>query len=139
MDIHKAIGKLPRPKKGFVWPNHKNTGPYNPLHDQLDENDLPIVGEEPYNKVDEISMRHDICYRDHPNDKGGCDDDMLKELENLQPTNSRESFEKNEIAGIMSTKKRYGLGIKWTNELADELHKPVLKKFQKRFVYVWKA
>ena len=139
MDIHKAIGKLPRPKKGFVWPNHKYTGPYNPLHDQLDENDLPIVGEEPYNKVDEISMRHDICYRDHPTDKKKCDEVMLKELENVQPKNLREYSDKNKITGIMAAKKRYGLGIKWTNELADELHKPVRKKFQKRFVFVWKA
>ena len=42
MDIHKLIGKLPRPEKGFVWPGHKYTGPWNPLSKQLDENDLPI-------------------------------------------------------------------------------------------------
>ena len=40
MDIHKAIGYLPRPKKGWVLPDHKYTGPYNPLSEQLDENDL---------------------------------------------------------------------------------------------------
>ena len=43
MDIHNFIGKFPRPKKGFVWPGHKYTGPYNPLSEQLDENDLPIL------------------------------------------------------------------------------------------------
>ena len=37
MDIHKVIGKLPR---------HKYTGPYNPLEEQLDENDIPIAGQE---------------------------------------------------------------------------------------------
>jgi len=26
--------------------------------------------------------------------------------------------------------------LKWTNELAEELHKPVVKKFRKRKVYV---
>ena len=62
MDIRKFIGKCPRPKRGFVWPGHKYTGPYNPLSKHLDENDLPIQGQEPVNKVDEISMRHDICY-----------------------------------------------------------------------------
>ena len=41
MDIHKVIGKLPRPKSGFVLPGHKYTGPYNPLDEQLDENDIP--------------------------------------------------------------------------------------------------
>ena len=51
MDIHKLLGKLPRP------------GPWNPLSKQLDENDLPIEGQEPVNKVDEISLRHDITPR----------------------------------------------------------------------------
>ena len=61
----KVIGKLPRPKKGFVLPYHKYTGPYNPLDKQLDEFDQPHPGQEPYNAVDAISMRHDICYRDN--------------------------------------------------------------------------
>ena len=30
-DIHKAIGKLPKPKKGWTLPGHNYTGPYNPL------------------------------------------------------------------------------------------------------------
>ena len=36
LDIHKLIGKLPRPKKGFVPPNYKYLGPYNPLDTQLE-------------------------------------------------------------------------------------------------------
>lgn len=98
MDIHKVIGKLPfKPKKGFVLPSHKYTGPYNPLHDQLDENDVPISGQEPYNAVDAISMRHDICYRDNNNKSGKkkCDDDMLIELDQLYPRNFREKLDKN--------------------------------------------
>ena len=55
MDLHKVIGKLPRPKKGFVLPSHKYTGPYNPLDEQLDENDHPLPGQEPFNTVDTIS------------------------------------------------------------------------------------
>ena len=64
MDIHKVTGKLPLPMRRFVVPYHKYTGPYNPLHDQLDEYDQLLGGQEPYNAVDAISMRHDICYRD---------------------------------------------------------------------------
>ena len=56
MDIHKVIGKLPQPKQGFVLPYHKYTGPYNPLDEQLDENDQPLPGQEPYNAVDAMSM-----------------------------------------------------------------------------------
>ena len=88
MDIHEVIGKLPRPKRGFVLPNHKYTGPWNPLHQQLDENDQPIPGQEPFNAVDAIAMRHDICYRDHGETKQGkhaCDDKMLKELDERYP------------------------------------------------------
>ena len=29
VDIHKAIGALPRPKRGWTLPGHKYTGPYN--------------------------------------------------------------------------------------------------------------
>ena len=35
VDIHKAIGKLPKPRSGFTLPGHKYTGPYNPLDQQL--------------------------------------------------------------------------------------------------------
>ena len=136
MDIHKIIGKLPIPKKGFVLPGHKYTGPYNPLDEQLDENDVPILGQEPFNGVDEISMRHDICYRDNDNKVGkqNCDDKMLMELEQLEPKDLRERIDKTFVRNIISMKKRLGWGIEWTNELADELHKPIRRKLQKRLV-----
>ena len=139
MDIHKLLGKLPRPEKGLVWPGHKYTGPWNPLSKQLDENDLPIQGQEPVNKVDEISLRHDICYRDHSNEKKRCDDVMLEQLNNLKPENWRESIDKRAIGTIMGIKSKLGLGIKWTDGLAEELHKPRRKKFKKRYVFVKKA
>lgn len=134
MDIHKLIGKLPRPKRGWVLPGHNYTGPYNPLSEQLDENDLPIV--KPYNKVDEVSMRHDICYRDHPKDKRGCDEVMLHDLDLIQPENFRERIDKSLVKGVITAKNKLGLGIKWTNNLADELHKPLRHNFQKRRVFV---
>ena len=34
-DIHKAIGKFPKPKSGSTLLGHKYTGPYNPLGKQL--------------------------------------------------------------------------------------------------------
>ena len=135
MDIHKVIGKLPlRPKKGFVLPGHKYTGPYNPLSQQLDENDNPLPGHEPFNAVDAISMHHDICYRDNEKEKKKCDDKMLLELNLLDPKTIRERIDKGLVQKLISSKKRLGWGIKWTNELADELHKPIRRKFQKRLV-----
>ena len=153
MDIHKVIGKLPRPKKGFVLPYHKYTGPYNPLDKQLDEFEHPHPGQEPYNAVDAISMRHDICYRDNGDTKEGkhaCDDEMLKELDVLKPKGIREKIDKKLVRAIIGKKRKLGLGIEekrdvndddnvndieWSNELANELHKPVRKKYPKRRVY----
>ena len=66
MVIHKVIGKIPfKPKKGFVLPKHRFTGPYNPLHLQLYSKDNGLPGNELYNAVDNISMHHDSCYRDN--------------------------------------------------------------------------
>ena len=62
MDIHKVIGKiLFKPKKGFVLPKHGFTGPFHPVHLQMDNTPM---GNEPYNAVDDIPSHHDICYRD---------------------------------------------------------------------------
>ena len=137
MDIHKVIGTIPfRPKKGFVLPKHKYTGPYNPLSEQLDENDNPLPRQEPFNSVDAISMHHDICYRDNntKNGKQKCDDEMLLELNLLEPKTIRERIDKDLVRKLISTKKRLGWGIKWTNQLANELHKPIRRKFKKRLV-----
>ena len=43
IDIHKQIGKLPKPKGGWTLPGHKYTGPYNDLEKQLRYN--PETGE----------------------------------------------------------------------------------------------
>ena len=129
------IGKLPRIKRGFVLPYHKYTGPYNPLDEQLDENGQPLPEQEPYNAVDAISMRHDICYRDNEEGKHKCDDIMLQELDELQPRGFHEKIDKKLVRSIIGAKRRIGLGIEWSNELADELHKPIRKKFKKRRVF----
>ena len=58
-DIHKMIGKLPKPKGGFTPSDYKYMGPYNPLDKQLKYN--PETGEilewheRPKNKMDEIA------------------------------------------------------------------------------------
>ena len=35
IDIHAAIGKFPKPKKGWTLPGHNFTGPYNSLEKQV--------------------------------------------------------------------------------------------------------
>ena len=60
LDIHKAIGRLPKPKSGWTLPGHKYTGPYNPLIKQLEYD--PVTGEileiydQPTGKTDAIAM-----------------------------------------------------------------------------------
>ena len=45
VDIHKAIGRLPKPKAGWTLPGHKYTGPYNNLENQVwyDKNTGEII------------------------------------------------------------------------------------------------
>jgi len=57
-------------KGGFTLPSHKYTSPYNPLDQQLDSNDKPLPGQEPFNQVDAIALKHDICYKDIALKKG---------------------------------------------------------------------
>ena len=82
--------------KGFVLPKHHFTGPYNPLHLQLDSIDNPLPGNEPYNAVDAISMRHDNCYRDNdtPAGKRECDRKMQAEVDALVPEGRREKVDR---------------------------------------------
>ena len=56
----------------------------------------------------------------------------------------RERVDKGIVRNIINAKVNLGLGlkkspsdaIKWTDKLADELHKPALKKFPKRGIIV---
>ena len=131
MDIHRVIGKMSfKPKKGFVLPKHRFTGPYNPLHLQLDSKDNPLPGNEPYNAVDAISTRNDICYRDNdtPAGKHEWDRKMLAELNALIPEGRREKVDRQLVRSIIGLKHRMGLGIDWSNQLANELHKPVRRR-----------
>ena len=66
VDIHKAIGKLPKPKGGFTLPGHNYTGPYNPLDQQLrfDPNTGKILEfmVKPSGRTDAVVAQHDVDY-----------------------------------------------------------------------------
>ena len=112
LDIHKLIGKLPKPKGGFTLPSHKYTGPYNPLDKQIDKFYQPLPGHEPYNQIDAIAMKHDICYRDNDNKQGKlkCDKEMLDSLSQTKTKGIRESFDKKLVQAAIGTKYKLGLG-----------------------------
>ena len=66
-----------------------------------------------------------------------CDDKMLKELDEMQPKGFREKLDRKVVRSLIGVKRRLGWGVSsWSNELAEELHKPIRKKFKKRRVYV---
>ena len=142
------IGKIPfKQKKGFVLSKHRftgpcvrearGTGPFNPLHLQLDSKDNQLPGNESYNAADATSMRHDICYRDDdtPAGKRDWDRKMSAELNALVPEGRREKVDRQFVRSIIGLKHRMGLGIHWSNQLAIELHKPVRRRFEKRTVF----
>ena len=82
-------------------------------------------------------MRHDICYRDNdtPAGKRECDRKMLAELNGLIPEGRREKMDRQLVRRITGLKHRMGLGIDWSNQLANELRKPVLRRFDKCTVF----
>ena len=146
VDIHKWKGKLPRPKAGWTPGKYKYMGAYNPLDEQLEYD--PETGEVlkwkvlPYNKVGEISAYHDICY-DMGKNKGECDREMIKSLDQI-PYGEMPKWGST-ARFLINTKQKLGLGVNskkrksalssdWSQQLAEELHKPITKNFRKRKV-----
>ena len=156
LDIHKAILKV-APKKGFVMPGHKYTGPGNPLNEQLkwDPNTGKIleIYEKPTGKTDAVSMQHDVDYsvcankpsKDQVKCKNEADRKMVKALDAI-PWKEQQwghAVARNAIA----SKAKLGLGVKkkrkgpsseenWQEKLADELHRPIKRNFTRRRVIV---
>ena len=112
IDIHKWIGKLPKPKAGWTPGKYKYMGPYNPLDKQLNYD--PETGKvtewrvKPYNKVDEIAAYHDICY-DMGKNKGDCDREMVQSLDQI-PYGEMPKWGST-ARFLINTKKKLGLGL----------------------------
>ena len=124
LDIHKAILKV-APKKGFVMPGHRYTGPGNPLEQQLryDPNTGQIleIYQQPTGKTDAVSMQHDVDYSVCSNKpksnqvkcKNDADRKMVKALDAI-PWKDRQwghAVARNAIAA----KSKLGMGVKSKN------------------------
>ena len=116
VDVHKAIGKLPKPQKGWTLPGHNYTGPYNPLDEQLRYD--PQTGEilefyqMPTGKTDAIAAQHDVDYSVCGNDrkcKNKADRKMVKSLDKV-PWNERQ-YGHWLARNIIHTKQKLGLGL----------------------------
>ena len=114
VDIHKAIGKLPKPKGGCTLPGHKYTGPYNDLENQVrydNEGNILEIYDKPTGKTDAIAMQHDVDYticKDDKKCKHQADKKMVRALDAV-PWKQRQwghFLARNTI----NTKRKLGLG-----------------------------
>ena len=137
IDIHKAILKV-APKKGFVMPGHRYTGPGNPLEQQLRYD--PVTGQileiyqQPTGKTDAVSMQHDVDYSvcgnksksDQVKCKNDADRKMVKALDAI-PWKERQwghTVARNAIAA----KSKLGMGVKKPKNVKSRRVKKTGKK-----------
>ena len=122
VDIHKAIGKLPKPKGGFTLPGHNYTGPYNPLEDQLRYD--PTTGEilefyvNPTGKTDAIAAQHDVDYSVCGNDRNPGDIRRCKNKADRKMVKSLDAIPWKEkqwghalARNVIDVKQKLGLGF----------------------------
>ena len=124
IDIHKAILKV-APKKGFVMPGHRYTGPGNPLEQQLrydpTTDQILEIHQQPTGRTDAVSMQHDVDYTvcgnkpksDQVKCKNDADRKMVKALDAI-PWKERKwghTVARNAIAA----KSKLGMGVKPKN------------------------
>lgn len=88
IDIHKQIGKIPKPKVGWTLPGHKYTGPHNALESQVqydpETGKILEIYDKPTGKTDAIAMQHDPDYSvcgDNRKCKHKVDRKMVKSLD----------------------------------------------------------
>ena len=114
VDLHKAIGKLPRPKKGWVLPGHKYTGPYNPIREQVrfdDKGNILEIYDKPSGSTDAIAMQHDVDYTICKGDKKcklRADAKMVNALDEV-PWDERQ-WGHWLVRNTIDTKRKLGLG-----------------------------
>ena len=101
----------------------------------------------PINRVDNAAYHHDLCYSKHDDTKTRnevCGQKMLGELSGIVNLTLRERIDKSIVGKLIRAMVNFGFGapiktkkkLKFTDDLADELYKPVTRKFQRRRVNV---
>ena len=124
-------------------PGHNFTGQETKVYKRLNPDGTPKEWSIPINRVDNAAYDHDLCYSKHDDTKTRnevCDKTMLGELSGIVNPTLREKIDKSIVGKLIKAKVNFLLGhpIKkiFTNELAEELYKPVTRKFQRRRVNV---
>ena len=128
-------------------PGHNITGPGTKLYKRLNSDGTPKEWSISINRVDKAAYHHDLCHskRDDIKTKNEvCHKTMLGELNCIMNPTLRQRIDKSIVRKLINAKVNVGLGapikakkiLKLTDELAEELHKQVSKKFERRRVNV---
>ena len=142
--LNALVNKLPFEKH---LPGHNFTGPGTKLNKRLNPDGTPKEWSMHINRVDNAAYHHDFCYSKHDDTKTRneiCDQIMLGELNGIVNPSLRERIDKSIVGKLIRAKVNFGLGapiqakkkFKFTDDLADELYKPVTRKFYRRRVNV---
>ena len=140
--LNTLVNKLPFE---MHLPGHNFSGRGTILYKRLNSDGKPKEWSMPINRVDNAAYHHDLCYPKHSDTRTRndvCDKTMLNELDGIINPSLRERIDKSIVGKLIKAKVNFGLGhpvnkiLKFTNELAEELHKPVSKKFERRRVNV---
>ena len=126
-------------------PGHQFTGPGTKLYKRLNPDGTPKKWSNPKNTVDNAAYHHDLCYSKNDDTKTRnevCDKKMLGELSGIVNPTLWERIDKAIVGKLINANANFGLGapieankiLKFTDDLAEELHKPVSKKFDRRRV-----
>ena len=127
------------------FPGHNFTGPGTKLYKRLNSDGTPQEWSIPINRVDNAVYHRDLCYSKHDDTKTineVCDKTMLGKLSGIVNPTLRARIDKSIVAKLIKAKVNFGLGhpikinLKFINEIAVELYKPVTRKFQRRRVNV---
>ena len=128
-DLQSALGKIP----GFIWikyPGEKHwykfpfgsyfyLGLSTRLDIRLDENDNPKPREEPVLATDELSLHHDIAYRDAERldpesalqSKHNTDRTMIEKLDQVSTTGIIDKFANFTAKKLLQLKLKFGMSI----------------------------
>ena len=136
-------------------PGHNFTGPGTKLYKSLNSDGTPKEWSIPINRVDNAAYHQALCYSKHDDIKTRnqvCDKTILHELNGIVDPTLRERTAKSIVGKLINAKVNFGLGepmkakkiLKLTDELAEELYKPVTRKFRRRVnvngtVEIWAA
>ena len=137
-DIHAAIGKFLKPKKGWTLPGHNFTGPYNPLEKQVkydpETGEILEIYQQPTGATDAIAMQHDVDYDVCSNRekkygenlkkcKNKADKKMVKSLDAV-PYKQRQ-WGHAAARNAINAKQKLGLGFKKQKKGTGVLDKPL--------------